>query len=185
MPLLTEVPFFSQLDNRFNPYGSCNVTSIAMCLWFYGIRGNGSQKQLEDQLYKDLLDTGRSRHNPQDLEWLVNCYQPIVKDVFNVQGTIKDITNSIDNGNPVVLHGYFTRSGHIIVIVGYKDNVLIVNDPYGEYWKHGYDTSIRGERLEYSFGMIAALCSPESKNDPSNLWIHCFSKGSHLNHSVK
>ncbi|WP_293282361.1 C39 family peptidase [Microcoleus sp. PH2017_36_ELK_O_B] len=31
-----DVPYLSQLDNKRNPTGSCNVTSVAMCLLWGG-----------------------------------------------------------------------------------------------------------------------------------------------------
>jgi uncharacterized protein YvpB len=174
--ILEKVPHFSQLDNLHHPYGSCNVTSIAMCLWYYGIRGNGSQKQLEDQLYQDLLNAGKSRHDPYDLQWLVNRYSPTVTDKFTPFGTMNDIKSNIDSEHPVVLHGYFTRSGHIIAVVGYNDYGLIVNDPYGEYYDTGYDTRANGKGLLYSYGLIAAICSPESVSAPRDLYVHLFCK---------
>jgi hypothetical protein len=31
------IPWFSQLDNYFQPKKTCNVTSVAMCLYYFGI----------------------------------------------------------------------------------------------------------------------------------------------------
>jgi hypothetical protein len=47
-----------------------------------------------------------------------------------------------------------------------------VNDPYGEYFQSGYDNRRSGAGLHYSYGLIARTCSPESQQDPQNLWIH-------------
>lgn len=164
------VPYFSQLDNRYNPTGSCNVTCVAMCLCFLGMpRPSGIQ--LEDELYRKMETMDRSRHDPYDLKFLIESY-PGYKDIFRENGTFNDIKASINAGNPVIIHGYFTRSGHIIVIRGYDDTGFLVNDPYGEYFSSGYDTSRRGERLHYSYDLIARTCSPESPNDPKNIWFH-------------
>jgi hypothetical protein len=165
-----KVPYFSQLDNRLNPYGSCNVTCVAMCLLYLGYpRQRGTQ--LEDQLCQRLEDLGRSRHDPYDLQFLIETF-PGFKDIFRVDGGFRDIQTSIDAGNPVIVHGYFTRSGHIIVIRGYDDRGFIVNDPYGEWFSSGYDNSRSGEGLHYSYGLIARTCSPESQGDPRNIWYH-------------
>lgn len=164
------VPYLSQLDNRLNPYGSCNVTCVAMCLYYLGYpRQSGTQ--LEDGLYKTLEDLGRSRHDPYDLQFLINSL-PGYKDVFRVDGGFRDIRSSLDAGNPVIVHGYFTSSGHIIVIRGYDEKGFIVNDPYGEWFSSGYDNSRSGEALHYSYGLIARTCSPESQADPRNIWYH-------------
>jgi uncharacterized protein YvpB len=87
-------------------------------------------------------------------------------------GSFKDIQTSIDAGNPVIIHGYFTKAGHIIVICGYDDKGFIVNDPYGEYFSSGYDNRLSGEKLHYSYGLIARTCSPESASNPRNIWYH-------------
>ena len=75
-------------------------------------------------------------------------------------------------GRPVIIHGYFTASGHIIVIRGYDASGFIVNDPYGEFFQSGYDNRRSGAGLHYSYGLIARTCYPESQQDPQNLWIH-------------
>jgi hypothetical protein len=43
--------------------------------------------------------------------------------------TIEEVKESIDNGNPCILHGMFTRSGQIVVAREYDFRGLIVNDP--------------------------------------------------------
>jgi GH24 family phage-related lysozyme (muramidase) len=165
-----KVPYFSQLDNRYNPTGSCNVTSVAMCLCYLGMpRPNGVQ--LEDELYQKLEALGRSRHDPYQLKYLIETY-PGYKDIFRENGTFQSIKTSINAGNPVIIHGYFTTFGHIIVIRGYDEKGFIVNDPNGEWFSSGYDTSRRGEGLHYSYNLIARTCSPESVNDPRHIWFH-------------
>lgn len=177
MPVLN-VPYKSQRDNKYNPSGSCNVTSIAMCLAYLGIKGDGSENQLEDQLYRYCEEKGLSRHDPNDLAYMVNTkYKGLIKDTFTSQGTIDTIKKAIDAGNPCVLHGYFTRFGHIIVIKGYNATGFIVNDPWGEYYADGYDTSASGEGLCYSYNLISKVCSPESVSNPKDMWVHVLSKG--------
>jgi len=164
-----DVPYFSQLDNEINPSGACNVTSCAMTAYYKGIRGNG-EGQLEDQMYLRCEQRGWSRHDPAGLKLLLESYNLI--DDLRYNGTFADVRNAIDNGRPVIVHGYFTRSGHIVVIRGYDSSGFYVNDPYGEYYYSGYDTTVTGENLHYSKELIARTCSPESLNSPSDLLIH-------------
>jgi GH24 family phage-related lysozyme (muramidase) len=167
---LLQVPYRSQRDNTENPGGSCNVTSVAMCLLFLGMK-DPPGVQLEDDLYRKMEQRGWDRHDPQQLKRMIESF-PGYKDIFRVDGSFKDIQSSIDAGNPVIIHGYFTQSGHIVVICGYDDTGFIVNDPNGEWFITGYDKSLSGKMLHYSYGMMAHTCSPESEDQPRNFWYH-------------
>lgn len=163
------VPWFSQLNNVLNPSGACNVTSCAMVAHYHGIRGNG-EGQLEDQMYKRCLEKGWSRHEAFGLAKLLNSYSLV--DTLNFRGTFDAVRQSILDGKPIILHGYFTRFGHIIVVRGFDDNGLIVNDPFGEYFASGYNTKKKGEKLHYSYDLIARTCSPESPKTVNHLLMH-------------
>ena len=158
------VPFKSQLDNRLNPTGSCNVTSIAMCLAHLGVKPQGAD-QLEDELFQYMIRKGLNRHSPEDLARVVRDYGK--KDDFTVWGTFDRCRNHIAAGNPCVIHGYFTSFGHIIVLVGYDDKGFIVHDPYGEWFSSGYRTDLSGEFLHYSYDLIQRTCIPDGQ-----FWVH-------------
>ncbi len=173
---ILKVPYLSQNDNVIDPYETCNVTCVAMCLRFYGVKGDGSG-QLEDQLMKTIRRKSLNRGNPEHLKQLVDEYPNFnLSDEFTFNGSFKKIRDSIDQGYPVIIHGMFTPPGHIIVVKGYDDNGFIVNDPHGEYFSWGYDRSKSGDGLHYSYSLIAKVCSPESMNNPSNIWMHSIKK---------
>lgn len=165
-----KVPYLSQQDNELVPGGTCNVTSIAMCMAFFGepVRRE-SGAQLEDYLTRYCLDNGLSRHSPGDLEVLAqrHGYRP----KFSTHATWEQVKAHINSGKPCVIHGYFTNYGHIITIIGYNSKGWIVHDPWGEWYRGGYDTSVSGEYLEYSYGMMSELCGPDAEGQ---LWIHFF-----------
>lgn len=171
------VPCQSQLDNRLNPYGSCNVTSVAMVLQFFGFKGTGDG-QLEDQLYQWMQVRGLSRHSPQDLAYLIETYtkdthKPLKDRLVthwggNGKQSWEAVKKHLNAGFPVICHGYFTRFGHIVVIRGYNDKGFVINDPYGEWFTNGYDTSASGCNLTYSYGLMDRLCRTE---DGQN-WLH-------------
>lgn len=172
---ISNFPFRSQRDNFFNPSGACNVTAVGMCLLKEGIRGDGSYQQLEDQLYARCTDRGYSRHSPQGLKELAESY-PNICDDFTELGTFDDIRQALSEDIGCVIHGYFTRFGHIVAVKGYDERGLIVNDPWGEWNAWGYDHSVTGENLHYSYNLISRLCSPESIASPSHIWLHRISR---------
>jgi uncharacterized protein YvpB len=161
-----EVPYLSQLNNVCSPYSTCNTTSVAMCLAFFGHRqidemGLQLEDELTDYCYANALDN----HSPFALQELIKRYG--YEDNFQIDAQWKDVKAWIGKGKPCIVHGFFTKSGHIIVIVGYSDEGFIVHDPYGEWFRDGYSTNCSGENLTYSYGMMKETCGPDG-----DLWIH-------------
>ena len=166
-----KVPYLSQRDNFLHPGGTCNTTSIAMCMAYHGEpikRPDGGQ--LEDYLTKYCLSNGLSRHSPGDLEVLAqrHGYRP----KFSAYATWEQVKAHLHSGKPCIIHGYFTNYGHIITIIGYNEKGWIVHDPWGEWYRDGYDTGVSGKGLVYSYGMMSDLCGPDAEGQ---LWIHFFS----------
>ncbi|MCC3506244.1 MULTISPECIES: C39 family peptidase [unclassified Microcoleus] len=155
----------SQLDNFYNPTGSCNVTSIAMCLDFLKVPRRKKTGQYEDELYQYAIDHGYSRHSPQDLARIVRDYGS--QDRFTEWATIEGCQKHLASGNPCVFHGYFTSFGHILVAAGYDKNGFLVHDPYGEWFPTGYDTTVSGAYLHYSYDLIRRTCMPDGQ-----FWVH-------------
>jgi len=165
------VPYLSQLNNQRNPYGSCNVTCVAMCLAYFGHPAIDpiTDQQLEDELYRACLYNGLDRHSPTDLAKLIDIYG--YHDKFQPDAKWGDVKAWLKSGKPCIVHGWFTRAGHTVVIRGYDDRGWIVNDPYGEWWRTGYDTNASGAGLTYSYEMMHQVCG----ND-GDLWIHFVGK---------
>ncbi len=169
-----DVAYKSQMDNENNPTGSCNVTSIAMCLEYLKIPRRRNSGQFEDELYEYALDLGLSRHDPNDLAKIARDYG--AKDNFVTNATIEQVKNWLAKGNPAVTHGYFTTFGHIIALVGYDSKGFIVHDPYGEWFREGYDrndnaNNEKGKFLNYSYNLIQETCLPDG-----SFWVHFISR---------
>lgn len=161
-----KVPFFTQLDNTNNPYGSCNVTCVSMCMAYFGHPAiNGSGVQLEDELYQFMLDRGLSRHSPTDLAKLLQLYG--YRDNFQADAKWSQVKTWLQNGKPCITHGWFTQSGHIVTLIGYNDRGWIVNDPYGKWSASGYDTYTSGAGIVYSYQDMKDICGTDG-----DLWIH-------------
>ena len=165
---ILSVPYFSQLNNEMNPHGSCNVTSVAMCLTYLGYQ-HQHPGQLEDELYQYCLSQGLSRHSPWDLQELIGRYG--YQDDFQDKAKWAEVKTWLAGGNPCIAHGWFTRSGHIVTLTGYNEKGWVVHDPYGEWFSWGYDTSVSGKNLTYSYGMMRQICGTDG-----DLWIHYVSK---------
>lgn len=168
-PVKLKVGWRSQLDNSYEPYSTCNVTSVAMCLDYFGIRSQDPDEQLEDELYLYCQNNGLDKHSPTDLAQLVRDYG--CHDDFQKNANWQDVKTWLAKGNPAIVHGFFTGSGHIIAIIGFNAQGFIVNDPYGEWFESGYDTYASGGGLIYSYEMMDRLCGPNSE-PAGELWIH-------------
>ncbi len=159
------IPYFSQLNNRYYPHGTCNVTCVAMCLYYYGVRPNRRNKQLEDELFELVEKKGWDRHVHEHLRRVFLDYD--IYDSFKTDATWNEVKAHLANGNPVIYSGQLTRSGHIIVLRGYNEHGFFVNDPYGEYFDSGYRRDLTGENLLYSYSLVNA-----KSYGGANTWAH-------------
>jgi GH24 family phage-related lysozyme (muramidase) len=164
------VPYLSQTDNSENPSGSCNVTSFAMCMRYFGVKQRTNAAQFEDELYRYMQSQGLSRHSPRDLRKMAIAYGLSVD--FDSKATIDRVKRHLSGGRPCVCHGYFTSFGHIVVFVGYDDRGFIVHDPYGEWHSWGYERNSSskptlGEYQHYSYGLIERTCLTGGE-----FWVH-------------
>ncbi len=163
------VPYFSQRDNPRYYWATCNVTSIAMVFYYYGIRPENSGQQLEDELLQWCLNKGgvgaQTNHNV--LSQLIQAYG--FKPSFNVNRTWQEVKEELINGRPVVLCGLFTHGGHIITVIGFTSQGYIVNDPWGDAMS-GYSNTEGRKRL-YPYSYVDATAGPDGK-----VWAHFISK---------
>lgn len=170
-PLLKQVnlavPWYSQRDNKYHPGATCNVTSVAMILAYFGVRPK-SNVQLEDQLYLEVTENGRNysdKNSHKELDELIKSYG--LKNKFSTETSWQAVKQHLANGNPVIISGKFTGSGHIIVLRGYDETGFWVNDPWGEWFSNGY-RNLSGENLHYSYN----LCFRCSYGGDNSTWAH-------------
>jgi uncharacterized protein YvpB len=169
------VPYKSQMDNNNDPTGTCNVTSIAMCLEYLKVPRQSSQGQFEDELDDYAYRQGLDRHVPDHLAQIVRDYG--ATDTFTATASVEEVKTWLATGNPAVIHGYFTEPGHIIVLVGYDNTGFFVHDPAGEWFRFGYDyndpfgNNEKGKFLHYSYHLIQEKCIPDG-----SFWVHFISR---------
>ena len=168
-----KVPYFSQLDNHYEPFVTCNVTSVAMCCAFFGEKPSNPNIQMEDEFYLWLQERGMNRTYHDHLVKVFDAcgYQ----DSFKTDATWDEVKEHLRKGNPVIYSGTLTHGGHIIVIRGFNDDkkCWLVNDPYGEWFSSGYNTNLTGEDLEYSYDLLARKSMTGSRE---TTWAHFPSK---------
>jgi Peptidase_C39 like family len=162
------VPYFSQRDNPRLYWATCNVTSIAMAFYYYGVRSKDGG-QLEDELLQWCID-----HHGEGSQTDHNCLSELIQSYgfapsFDPKTSMQAIREALINRIPVVLCGYFTHGGHIVTVVGYTPQGFIVNDPWGDGY-YGYQ-STEGRKLLYPNSYIREMCGEEG-----DIWAHFIRK---------
>ncbi len=158
------VPYFSQRDNPRFYWSTCNVTSLAMVMYYYGERSRWGG-QLEDELLQWCFNRygEGSQTDHTVLAELIRAYG--YKHSFSTTRRWSDIDNELINRRPVVVAGDFTATGHIVTVIGYNTQGYIVNDPWGDALT-GYSYT-EGRRLVYPYGYMDRVCGPDG-----NIWAH-------------
>lgn len=163
------VPYFSQRDNPRYSWATCNVTAIAMVLYYYGTRSKNSNRQLEDELLQWIID----RHGVGSqtvhayLSQMIRAYG--YDSSFSTTRKWADVKAEIIARRPVVLSGSFTASGHIITLIGYTPQGYIVNDPWGNALS-GYRNT-EGRKLVYPYSYVDRVAGPDG-----TIWAHFTAK---------
>jgi len=182
------VPYLSQRDNKHKPWGTCNVTCLAMVLEYFGVKPIFPNGQLEDELYEEIYSKeGKKffemykRRYPQYSFSGINAetVHPVlawisknrgIKDRFIFNGSVTLIKEQLFIGWPVILTGAFTGSGHIVLAIGLtKGHDLIVHDPWGN-WLRGY-TNHDGAFLVYPIEKLKPVLK---ENPEGKIWMHQF-----------
>jgi len=126
---LPEIPYFYQYSNSLSPGSTCANTSIAMVLSYYGWQGNPD----EITTYYGVSQA----QSPHGLASVFNSETAYFGLPVTLQATtnasLSELHQELDSGNPVIVHGYFTSSGHVLVVLGYDSQGYWVHDPAGTW----------------------------------------------------
>jgi len=150
---IPNVPYFYQYDNYYNKDGTCQITAMAMALKAYGATGISP-----DAIYL--------RYNYSDAKepagWATMFNSEAVRLGLSVRasgtkfGSVSSMRSYLDQSIPVVVFGYFTSGGHIILTVGYNSTHYICNDPAGkwsqqyQYGGYSQNNSTEGKYVQYT-----------------------------------
>ena len=171
-----EVPYFSQLNNTYEPAATCSITSMAMVTEYLGITNSAAQGvsspdfiyqkygklQTVDVFVKGFNELAEQANSP----W---------RDNGTEAGTIAELRERAQNNLPSVVHGWFTSAGHILVVIGFDGEFYTVHDPYGRWnekkWG-GYDTAQSGRAIRYP--REAFEFAINDNGEGNDLWLHRF-----------
>ncbi|MBK6265940.1 S-layer homology domain-containing protein [Marivirga sp. S37H4] len=166
--IIQDVPYFYQLANSYNGPGSCQNTSLAMVLNYYG--GNVTPDILSNYYGTDKAQTVAG------LEDLFNKEAVYMGLDVRIKGTefgsLTKMNESLAAGKPVIAHGYTTGYGHILVFVGFDGTYYYANDPFGKWdqvaYSSGYvNTSTAGKYIKYHKDAVKAAFAPDGY-----IWMH-------------
>ncbi len=123
-----KVPYFCQNENELWPGSTCNVTSLAMVLNYFG------DPSTPDDLSRMLGEKGTSIYKIRKAAYLAGWDETEIYDAFEGRGTtMSHIRDVLANGSPLVLGNDFTQSGHYVTVIGFNKQGLFVHDPYGQW----------------------------------------------------
>jgi uncharacterized protein YvpB len=167
-----EIPYYNQYDNANYPHSTCQNTSIAMVLSYFQYN-----IQPDEIFYRWGKDIAQS---PSGLNQVYTSYSANSEINTYTNATPEDLRSALDKGYIAIVHGYFTSSGHVIVVRGYDKQHYYVNDPAGKWdgcFKCGYTTGNYNGITKYS--KISFENAVFTSNGSSYLpgWIHLI-KGS-------
>ncbi|MEM9490446.1 MAG: C39 family peptidase, partial [Myxococcota bacterium] len=179
-PPSASYPYYSQVDNYRDGVRSCNVTSIAMALDYYGVT---SPATLGQRTPDYLLQRFGVEFTPGGLRWIFDTVaaeqgSPI-RDRLDIAASIEDLRYYASRGIPTVVHGWFTPDGHIIMVTGYDGEYYTVNDPYGRWnlqWMGSYSNTISGSgnQVRYPRAAFEDAVATDTAGNYLPLWLHIF-----------
>lgn len=168
-PIILDVPYYSQRDNKVDWWKTCNSSSNAMAAEFLK---PGCVDGSDDVYYsKYLVPEGDSTDHDAQTRALAKLG---IKSEFRYDLDYDDLDEQLEKGKPVVI-GVLHRGtiaaptgGHVLVVVGRYDKGYICNDPWGKGFN--YD-SHNGRRVEYPYESLNARWLV---NTPKSGWGRIF-----------
>ncbi|MCU0566760.1 MAG: C39 family peptidase [Oculatellaceae cyanobacterium Prado106] len=167
------VPFYQQVDNRFEPMRTCNTSSCAMVARFLG-----AKLASDDAYYQIVRKYGDTTDHTAQTRALADLG---VRSVWRTDLGFDDLDDSLEAGLPIVI-GILHRGtlasptgGHMIVVIGRTANRdYICHDPFGSLLDAGggYTGAVNnGKSVVYSRTILNRRWLPEN---PRSGWGRLF-----------
>lgn len=169
----TGVPYFFQYANSLYPGSSCQNTSVAMVLAYMGWRG------VPDNITSAWgKDYAQSPHNLSHMfNTIAHAEHISGRLVTDTNGSLDEFRAQAASGDVLIVHGYFTGYGHVLVVTGFDGTHYTVNDPAG-VWRgtfkggYGWSGATDGRGVRYSKGAFEAAIATSDGYTPLALWYH-------------
>ncbi|WP_209328609.1 C39 family peptidase [Pseudoalteromonas sp. PA2MD11] len=175
-PVQAAVPYYKQLNNYYDPYGTCSVTSLAMVTDMAGFTDPMVNGRTPDYLYEEL---GGVLQTVPALEWGYNQMAQRAgsskRANSKTNATITELRNALNAGKVAIVHGWFTNPGHIMVVTGFDGTHYTVNDPFGQWnlQKWGsYNSGVSGKGIRYPKAEFEYAINDNGTGD--DLWLHIY-----------
>lgn len=169
------VPYYQQVDNRYEPMRTCNTSSCAMVARFLG-----AKIKSDDEYYQIVRKYGDTTDHNAQTKALAEIK---VKSIWNTNLGFEDLDQSLAAGLPVVI-GILHRGsiaaptgGHMIVVIGKTAKQdYICHDPFGSLLDAGggYTGAVEnGKSVVYPRHVLNRRWLVEDKNSG---WGRLFSQ---------
>lgn len=107
---------------------------------------------------------------------------------FTETASIADMATWLGQGFRLITHGYFSGSGHVVVVSDRRNDCFLIDDPFGEFdaasWS--YTDNEDGNDVPYSERLIYSACVASHSRDEAiaayqagginrtfgNAWVH-------------
>jgi hypothetical protein len=160
------VPFYQQLDNKYEPMRTCNTSSCAMVARFLGAKIAG-----DDAYYLIVRKYGDTTDHNDQTKALAEIG---IKSTWNTDLGFEDLDRSLEAGLPIVI-GILHRGtlasptgGHMIVVIGRTESRdYICHDPFGSLLDSGggYTGDVNnGNRVVYPRFILNRRWLPDDSN---------------------
>lgn len=172
--LADRLPYFYQYANALYPGSSCQNTSTAMVLALYGWKGR-----------PDDITRRFGKHQAQSPAGLASVFNTLAAEAglsrrlrAHTDGTVSAVRALLKAGKPVIVHGYFTGSGHVIVLSGFDGAAYTANDPAGRWnqaFKGGYpgaQGSTSGRKVRYGAAALETAILSTNGSNSVPIWYH-------------
>jgi hypothetical protein len=177
--LIPNVPYFYQYANTYEPGATCANTTMAMLLKYYG--ANYTPDQIYTEFKKLSQDEFKFDTIFNKLAARAGLKQRIR--VHMETGSVPELDAELNKQRPVVIHGKFTSSGHVMLLIGNDGTNYTMNDPAGRWGQSlcngtGYgSSSTAGIGVKYGRSIVGkAITTPWQGNctyfDPNTVRYH-------------